>query len=40
MSNMSVVMVALAPCKSYCCFLFIDSEWWCLHGWRWRIFSM
>jgi len=32
MFNMFVVMVTLVPCKSYCCFLFIDSEWRCLHG--------
>jgi len=25
---------ALAPCKWYCYFLFIDSEWRCLHGCR------
>jgi len=24
--------VTLALCKSHCYFLFIDSEWWCLHG--------
>jgi len=34
MFNMFVVKVALASCKSYCYFLFINSEWWCLHGWR------
>jgi len=30
--NMFVAMVTLAPCKSYCYYLFIDSEWRCLHG--------
>jgi len=31
MFNMFVVVVALAPFKSYC---YIDSHWWCLHGCR------
>jgi len=32
MFSMFVVMVALAPCKSYINLLYIDSEWRCLHG--------
>jgi len=34
MFNMFVVKVILAPCKSCSYFLFIDSEYQCLHGCR------
>jgi len=34
MLNMFMVVVALAPCKSYCYFLLIASKWRCLHGWQ------